>query len=386
MLNTIAEWFSVGLRKPLALSIAAVIVCVMLYWILRRRLLAAAGRAPTGRLHLRLLAVIVTLLAVIGMVRAWQGHSPLADAIHGWFHGNAVYTNLIWTFLGAIVLYFVWQALSHTFQKNITEIDARHKLRRGISWSVLGVFVIWVAFIWANRIENLGVFLGILGAGVALSLQETLLCIAGWMLAIVYKPFDIGDRIEVNGLVGDVIDIRVFQTSVLEVGNWVHGDQSTGRIISVPNSTFFRHSCRNYTKGFPFIWNEIRVTVTFESDYRRAKELMLQQAEQETDRIEKEVSTQIQSMQRQYAIHYTHLTPIIYTEIAECGVALTLRYLVPVRKRRASVNEISERILDAFAGEPRVDLAYPTMHIRHRPDPAPPETAADLAGGEGAPE
>jgi small-conductance mechanosensitive channel len=119
----------------------------------------------------------------------------------------------------------------------------------------------------------------------------------------------------------------------------------------------------NYTKGFPFIWNEQTIVVTFESDWKRAKAIILQQAQEEAEKIETEVRRQIQTMQSEYAIRYRHLTPIVYTQIADQGVALTLRYLCPVRKRRGMAHAVNEGILEDFAREPDIELAYPTTRF-----------------------
>ena len=180
---------------------------------------------------------------------------------------------------------------------------------------------------------------------------------------MIKKPFDVGDRIEISGLLGDVIDIRVFQTSVLEVGNWVGAEQSTGRILNVPNSAVFRGFNANYTQGFPFIWSEQTIVVTLESDWKRAKEIISKRAEEEADKIESEVRRQIEAMRGRYAIRYDHLRPTVYTHIADHGVALTLRYLCPARKRRGFAHLINEGILKDFAREDSITLAYPTTRF-----------------------
>ena len=236
-------------------------------------------------------------------------------------------------------------------------------MRLTASWVGISVFIVATAMIWAAGIRDFGIFLGIIGAGLALSLQETLVCIAGWLVFIVRRPYDIGDRIEIDGKIGDVIGVSVFQTTMLEVGNWVKADQSTGRMLIIPNSMLIRHAVYSYAKGFPFVWDEISVVVTFESDWQGAEELMLEKAEVEADKIEPQVKRQIRRMQDRYAIHYEHLTPTVYTRIADNGVDLALRYLCPVRERRAITHRLSRNILQAFAGHPRIDFAYPTTRI-----------------------
>ena len=98
--------------------------------------------------------------------------------------------------------------------------------------------------------------------------------LAGWVFIAIRKPFAVGDRIEIGDHTGDVIDMRLFQFTLVETGNWVDADQSTGRIIHIPNGWVFRQSTANYTAGFNFIWNEIPVTVTFESNWEKARDIL----------------------------------------------------------------------------------------------------------------
>jgi len=270
---------------------------------------------------------------------------------------------ILWTAGAAVIILLVGRLIERGVLRGMTNIDTRHRVRRGISWSRTALFLLIVILIWGKITKDVGVFLGIVGAGVALSLQETMLCIVGWGLIVIKKPFDIGDRIEIGSHAGDVIDVAVFHTTLLEIGNWVHDDQSTGRVVHVPNSMFFRSVCFNYTKGFPFLWNELSTVVTFESDWRKAKEIILRQADAEADKIAEEVRPQIEEMQRRYAIHYHRLTPIVYTSIADQGICLTLRYLTPVRKRRTTSHLICEGILKVFGSEPNIDFAYPTTRF-----------------------
>ena len=121
--------------------------------------------------------------------------------------------------------------------------------------------------------------------------------------------------------------------------------------------------CIKVLKGFPFVWDEIPVVVTFESDWEEAEKLLLEKAEVEADKIERQVKLQIKRMQNRYAIRYKHLTPTVYTSITDNGVKVTLRYLCPVRERRAMTHRLSRNILQAFINHPRIDFAYPTPRI-----------------------
>jgi len=281
-----------------------------------------------------------------------------------WFVEAGLLNKFIWTIVSCSLVYVVAKAARHMLTSEDQDIQTRHKFRGAIYWARNLTWVVCLLLIWGARIENVGMFLGILGAGIALSMQEILLSLVGWLVILVRRPFDIGDRVEVDGRIGDVIDIGLFHSTMLEVGNWVHADQSTGRIVVVPNSAFVRHLTFNYTKGFPFVWNEIKLVVTYESNWRRAKELLLKRSQIEAEKIANEVQRQINKMQERYAIiRYRQLTPFVYTTVVDNGVALTLRYLTPVRSRRGSAHQIYEGILEDFVQEHEIDFAYPTTRF-----------------------
>jgi small-conductance mechanosensitive channel len=361
MLVTVAQQLERQVWLPLILSGLSMAAAAACYFLLTRRSRAKWGKT-SKRGNLPVLASSILLL-LVGLTWIWRGQMNWLKATTDWFLANQVYANIIWTVLVIAAVYSVGHLVERALQRGAIDLEGKHKIRRAMSWLRAVVLTVSLVAIWISGVGQIGVFLGVMGAGIALSLQEVLLCVAGWALVIIKRPFDIGDRVEFSGHVGDVIDIRVFQTSLLEVGNWVGGDQSTGRIINVPNSAVFRNLNANYTKGFPFIWNEQTIVVTFESDWKRAKEIILQQAQEEAQKIETEVRRQIERMQSQYAIRYSHLTPIVYTHIADHGVALTLRYLCPVRKRRGMAHSVNEGILEDFAQESGIDLAYPTTRF-----------------------
>jgi small-conductance mechanosensitive channel len=196
-----------------------------------------------------------------------------------------------------------------------------------------------------------------------LALQEVILSMASWFLILVRRPFQVGDRIELGGVKGDVIDIRLFQTTLLEIGNWVEADQSTGRIVHVPNSAVFKQENFNYSRGFEFIWNELKILITFESDWKRAEKIMLEHGAEEAEEKEKVVRSKINRMTKRYMIHYGQLTPIVYIDIKDSGVELTLRYLTEARKRRTTQDALCRAILDDFDKEEKVNFAYPTYRI-----------------------
>ena len=171
------------------------------------------------------------------------------------------------------ILFFVtlYIILVKILWRKIENIKTRYITKK----TLLYVTVIFIIFtldqIWFRGFRNAGTFLGLFSAALAIALKDLITNIAGWFFIIIRRPFTVGDRIQVGENMGDVIDIRLFQFTLVECGNWVDADQSTGRIIHVPNGKIFTEPLSNYTKGFEYIWNEIPVLITFESNWKKAK-------------------------------------------------------------------------------------------------------------------
>lgn len=190
-------------------------------------------------------------------VRAQQ---PQADLLfsssdflaEGW---EVMHLRIFQTLVLILICYLLIFLLVRISNRNIKDIKARHIVRKNIIYIVNFFMIVFMLFIWIKNLGAITILLGVASVGIAMALQEVILCMAGWLLILVRRPFEVGDRIEVSGVKGDVIDIRLFQTSLLEIGNWVQADQSTGRIVKIPNSFVFKKETYNYNRGFEFIWN-----------------------------------------------------------------------------------------------------------------------------------
>ncbi len=247
--------------------------------------------------------------------------------------------------------------------RNIEDTAVQYKWRKNLTYFIvfLGAFI--VGRIWFEGLQSVATFLGLLSAGLAIALRDPVTDFAGWIFIMWRRPFDVGDRIQIGDTKGDVVDTRVFKFTVLEIGNWVHADQSTGRVIHIPNHKVFTEALANYTSDFEFIWNEIEVLVTFESNWKKAKEILQQIADKHLQDSVKDAENQVRRASKSYMIHYRYLTPIVYTDVKDSGVNLTVRHLSNPRRRRSLGQSIWEDILDAFDKEDDIELAYPTMRI-----------------------
>lgn len=241
---------------------------------------------------------------------------------------------------------------------------------------VVGLLII--VQVWFTAIRSVGTFLGLLTAGLAIALKDLVADLAGWVFILWRKPFELGDRIQLGDTSGDVVDIRIFAFTIMEIGNWVSADQSTGRMIHLPNARVFSEALANYTAGFPFLWNELPVLVTFESDWRKAKSILEEVVRSETEGVSQEAERTLRITSKRFLIHYTKLTPVVYTSVLDSGVLLTIRYLCHPRRRRGTAEAIWERILDAFADHDDVDFAYPTQRLYLNPMEGKPGARAPL--------
>lgn len=269
-------------------------------------------------------------------------------------------------FYSLIAILFLWgirRGILWTVWRRVDDVASRYRWRKTITYVLAGIGMIIVGRIWIPGGKDITTYLGLVSAGIAIALKDPLANLAGWAFILWRRPFEVGDRIQIGDYKGDVIDARLFQFSLLEIGNWVNADQSTGRIIHVPNGKVLTDVLANYTKGFKYIWHEIPVMVTFESNWRKAKQILAEVAGEHGTHLSKEAEQQIRLVSRQFMIFYSTLTPIVYTSVADSGVVLTMRFLADPRQRRGSEERMWEAILDRFAAEDDIDLAYPTQRF-----------------------
>lgn len=276
----------------------------------------------------------------------------------------------------AVLVGMRWLAL-RLVQQYAKTPTARYRARKAISYIFAAFVLLTVGRIFFEGLDDIATIFGLVGAGLVLVFREPIANVGGWLFILAVRPFELGDRIEVDGVRGDVVDIRLFEFTMLEIGNWVNADQSTGRIVHVPNMRVFDRSLSNYHKGFGFIWDEISVITTFESDWRHAKRVMTEIATCTT----KDLSAQARENESRnsYLIHYENLTPIVYTSVCEYGVRLTLRFLTDPRQRRGTENALFEAILDAFAVTPDIEFAYPTQRFFNHATESMPTTTSSPA-------
>lgn len=304
---------------------------------------------------------------------------PLYDWLQGWTGVSPlVARNLLVTLAVVLALAVLRALVLRLVHRQLRDVRQQYQWRKAVTYVTVFLGLIVVGRVWIVEFGALATFLGLLSAGLAIALRDLVVAMAGWVFIVWRRPFTPGDRIAIAGHAGDVIDLRLFQFTLLETGTVTGAGQSTGRIIHVPNGRVFTEPVINFTRGFQYIWNEIPVVVTFESDWRRAKALLTQIAHEKAEPLSEDAERRIRQAAREYMIFYTKLSPVVYTDVVDIGVRLTIRYLVEPRRRRGSEELIWEAILDAFAQEDGIDLAYPTQRVYFNPREGKPGAGGPL--------
>lgn len=278
------------------------------------------------------------------------------------------------TLIVLILIILLRKSVHHLVRRKQTTEETLYYWNKVINYTAAVLMVVLVGGIWLSGVSNLATFLGLLSAGIAIALKEPIVNFAAWIFIILRRNFIVGDRIEINGARGDVVDIRPFSFSIMEIGNWVGAEQSTGRIIHLPNAVVFSQPVANYTQGFEYIWDEIPVLITFESNWRKAKQLAKKIVDEQALSFTPKAEKQIRRIAGRFFIKIGTLTPRVYTSVEDSGVLLSMRFLTPVRQRRGHEEAIWESLLQAFEQEDDIDLAYPTQRVYYNPHEGKPGT------------
>ena len=273
--------------------------------------------------------------------------------------------------LAIILIIAVGRIISSAISRYIQNDQKKLELKKWTRYITASFVLIWILILYNSHIQKDTPFflfiIGILLAGIAISMRDVFSNIVGWLVIISGKGFKNGDRIKIGSITGDVIDIGIFRTVIAEIGEWVAADQSTGRLISMPNSIVLKQEICNYTQGYDFIWDEIRVLITFESNWQKAEEIMNEIALKDFNEKKEQIQERLKKVKRNFLLRFNYITPKVYVDIKDSGVELALRYLVRVRRRRTIEDYVAREILTHFQKESDIDFAYPTMRI-YKPD------------------
>lgn len=294
---------------------------------------------------------------------------------------GAIVSNVVWSLAVALAVLVARHFLSRALDRRVSEPTARyrwHKVLRVATWAVIAVVV---AAIWLDSVSNLATIVALVAAALAIALRDPIVDLGGWLYISARHPFKVGDRIAIAGQRGDVVDTSPFVFTLMQVGDASAAvRQSTGRLVLVPNKFIFTNPLVNENLVFDYVWHEVVVTVTFESDWQRAKQILEEIVTRHTATMVPAAEAQATASLTRYMVSISSFEPRVFTRGLGHGIELTMRFLCEVRQPRELEMLIWEDVLRAFASEPRIDLAYPTSRVVRNPEEGKPELGGPGSG------
>jgi small-conductance mechanosensitive channel len=265
-----------------------------------------------------------------------------------------------------ITIFLIWSLRFVALRvggRRIKNTHVLYRFQKSVGYVYYILLFVVVGTIWYTGIESLLTFFGLLSAGLVVALKDPLVDFVGWMYIFWKEPFKVGQRIQMGKAVGDIIDIGTFQLTLLEVGSHESAEQSTGRIIYIPNKKIFTEFQANYDISFPFIWHEIDVVVTFESNWKQARAIITEIINNNSLKYDDRTLSVLRRKSAIFLLPDFTLEPIVFLSVVDHGVCLSARYICEPRKRRSVEQKVWEKILDNFSTRKDIDFAYPTQRF-----------------------
>ncbi len=273
---------------------------------------------------------------------------------------------LLWLFIILISVGF----LRKLIKRRIDDVTVRYKAQKGIE--IVGYILIILLFLisfTADSVKDYTIIIGLFTAGITFTLQELILSIAGSFYIFFVRVYKPGDRIEINGIKGDVIDIDSIYTTIMEMGEWVSSDNYSGRIVKISNAFVFKGPIKNYSMDFPFVWDELNILITFESDVALAKELVLNTANDQLANYARLSKAKWEEMVERYYIENATIDPTIAVRLTDNWIELNLRYITDYKRRRATKHELFTAVEKSISQtNGKVGLASATLQLLKIPE------------------
>src|SRR6202789_3541012 len=248
--------------------------------------------------------------------------------------------------IGILIIHGGFHLLEQTLPRRFGRADARYKVRKCVVFTGYLAILLFLAILFEDRLGRLSFALGVAGAGVAVALQDVLASIAGAFSIGFSKLYTVGDRVQIGDTRGDVIDIGLLRTTLMETGNWVSKDLYNGRIARIPNSTILKVSVFNYSQGFRFIWDEIKVVLTGTSDSQFARAMLLRIAKEAIGEYLLEAQSSWKTMSENYHSENPPLEPTVALAVNSGSLEFTVSYVVDYTKRTAMQDRLFTKIAE----------------------------------------
>ncbi|MFZ2651202.1 MAG: mechanosensitive ion channel domain-containing protein [Burkholderiaceae bacterium] len=289
--------------------------------------------------------------------------SGMTQVLEGWLFDPAA-GKIMLIALGAVAIAVLVRLLKRASNRYFSDNATRYQARKAVSFAGYLAVIVFVALVFSDKLGGLTVAFGVAGAGVAFALQEVIASVAGWVAVSFGAFYRVGDRVQLGGIKGDVIDIGVLRTTLMEMGEWVNADQYNGRIVRVANSFVFKEPVFNYSGEFPFLWDEIMIPIKYGSDYRAARVLIAGVAEEVVGAYARAAEQAWEPMTQRFLIEKASVLPAVTMMANQNWIEFTLRFVVDYKLRRFTKDRLFTRLLEEIdKTEGRVGIAASTLNI-----------------------
>ena len=255
-------------------------------------------------------------------------------------------------------------------KNRIENISIRYKAQKGIE--IIGYILIAILLLVTftlDSVRDYTIIIGLFTAGLTFTLQELILSIAGSFYIFFLRVYKPGDRIEMNNIKGDVIDIDSIYTTIMEIGEWVNSDNYSGRIIKISNAFVFKGPIKNYSMDFPFVWDELNILITYDSDLELAKKTIMDGATELLSDYTNESKTNWAKMVQRYYIEDAKIDPSLAISLTDNWIALNLRYITDYKLRRSVKHRLFEKIEHSIKmTKGKVIIASTTLQLLKIPE------------------
>jgi small-conductance mechanosensitive channel len=248
--------------------------------------------------------------------------------------------------LGILVIHAVFRLLEQKLPGHFREQDARYRVRKFVVFAGYIVGIVFITVLFADRFGRVSFALGVAGAGLVVSLQDVITSFAGWVAISYLNLYKAGDRIQIGDTRGDVIDISFMRTEIVETGNWVSNDLYNGRVVRIPNSAALKAATFNYSQGFRFVWDEVKVPLTGDSNHLLAREMLLRIADEAVAGYLEEAEMSWREVTYNFRIANISLTPNVTLLVNGGSLEFTLSYIVDYTNRTAMQDRLFSKIVE----------------------------------------
>ena len=254
--------------------------------------------------------------------------------------------RVLYSILGVVVIRSAFRLLERILPSHFGYGDQRYHARKTTAAVAHIVILIFVISLFADHLKHVGFAFGLFGAGVVVALQDVIASFGGFIAIGFSNLYRVGDRIQVNETRGDVIDISVMRTTVMETGNWVSGDLYNGRIVRIPNNVVLKGLVFNYSQGFRFVWDEIKIRLTSGSDHQHAREMLLRVVKETVGVYLVEAQASWKRVVENYRIEHPLLEPTVTLQASGGSLEFSLSYVVDYTKRTIVKDQLFTKIVD----------------------------------------